>query len=759
MIEKKYEKFNNFSEKNSFVQFDQQEQQAIIGGKNWYLYDYSEIAFNFANQAYYPQPTSTYNTPPVIQDLWLRGEGIVSFTGAFGSVQVNKSDKLEFVENTEIPEAAPSLLVNENLYGYLDSNRGSAYGGSIRTATNIKSFRSGYFEITFRSDKENCIIACGTNEAVVGKSIGDTSDSTINGYDIPYNSQLSTSIGVESQPASAEDFPKYEVNSPDSGLTTLEVGIKDGKIVVKYDDFLNKDLSYEFVGNKIVSDDKWHHVVVNFGRPGLIKEHGKKINKKFVDIWIDGQLDKRFSDKVNENHYFYPTLLHTFANPISLYSGYLQEREIFSSFDGQLYSDGFTLGQTAGYAELLRAIVTLDIGPGTGNDSVTNFISSAMEFESVRKHMFKGVVETMAAGILMPLSMYEIQNRNALFRRQEKRFHRTMTCKAEILDPKINTNSKKALKLFWNTLVSDGKFGLSLDDTFEVDTYSVTHRTKNSPSEIFNLNKTKLNGLTISEDVRAAFKDNVLIKGPGRVSLGNTISSLYSNVVGEGAGAFQRDPRNSAARDGVYGLSSSNKYDQQGGTRYVGPLTNLTFSGLTLNPGDRILLTNQILKEENGVWIFNGLDEYLTRPSDALLPDTSKPELIYVSEGIYSGKYWMQLNPVKSLSEQQHWIEYEYNLGEFPMAKPIFGEAWEDNFGNDRFIDINEDLELDKYDVISFMNYPETNNEIEENFQSDFGISLTEKYKDFVNSLKFAAAIGASIYVSSPKLAEFLGIV
>jgi hypothetical protein len=57
------------------------------------------------------------------------------------------------------------------------------------------------------------------------------------------------------------------------------------------------------------------------------------------------------------------------------------------------------------------------------------------------------------------------------------------------------------------------------------------------------------------------------------------------------------------------------------------------------------------------------------------------------------------------------------------------------------------------------MNYPETNDEIYQHFPNDPEALVIKQYNNFVQSLKNVVSNGASLYVSSPKLAEDLGIV
>lgn len=737
MIEKKYTKFPEFSNKGTNVQFDQHEQQTILGSKNWYSYSFLDFGnLDTINNLAYPVFSSgivvNYNQPPA----------------SWNAIKKEGYHYSNFTRNYEMP-VGPAIdsefntfVFDQDTLMYLNDQRIGVYGTYIAVSS-IESFRSGFFEITLKTDKENCIIASGTKEIKVNTSMALMESSILEGIEPKENSSIDGSLNAYSSPASMQDDPYFELGKPDTGLVTVEIGIKDGKLYLDYKDLYKKENCFTFIGNENISDNEWHHIVVNFGRPGTIKEHGKKFNKKFIEFWLDGDLDKRFTDIVNEKQIFYPALVWLNGNPVELYKNFIKDKTGYQTYDGfYVNPDGWTDDGYRGLEEFSR----------------TALIDSLYLEESTKK-LFRGSIENVTHGLNIPLSRYEIAERNALFRRQEKRFAKTIDLIAEIVEPKITTNSKKALKLFWNTLVDNGTFGLQLDNKYQVESYSVTHKLKNSPSDVFNLNKNKNKSITISENVRAAFKDNILILGPGKITMGNTGTSYYTPVAPFGSGAYQDDPRDNEILDGIVNISKDNRYSYTSGTRYKGPISNLTFSGLKLNSGDRILLTNQIDDSENGIWVFNGLDKYMTRPVDSIPKDTSIPYVVYVEEGEYADTYWINKTPSKTLAAKQEWNEYNFMFKEYIDSNPIFGLPWTDEKGEERFIDLEQDIDIEKYDLIVFMNYPETNEQVFDNFQTDDGVSLFRKYENFVKSIKNVVANGANLFVSSPKLAEDLGIV
>jgi hypothetical protein len=89
----------------------------------------------------------------------------------------------------------------------------------------------------------------------------------------------------------------------------------------------------------------------------------------------------------------------------------------------------------------------------------------------------------------------------------------------------------------------------------------------------------------------------------------------------------------------------------------------------------------------------------------------------------------------------------------------LFTSRWSNLDGTERFIDLQQDVNINDYSVIVFMNYPETDVEVNQSFINYEELETRKKYENFIKSIKDVAANGASIYISSPKLAEDLGAV
>lgn len=749
MIEKKFKDLTGFSEKNTFFQFDQWETQRLLGAKNRYIYDFSFPIIPGQSDDYLLKLTGAGGaTDTPYKDKILTNLNPYVEHGFYG-VPGGKAEYIgSFLTDRTINEDEATISVNEDTLMFINKKITTGYGVT-QLAEQVEYFRSGYLEFTIKTDKQNCIIASGSSQV-------DANDLFailwLFGASMEQGASISSLFeGDTMNPLSlvSEDYPYYRADSFDGALINLNIKIIDGKLAVEYYDDYNKDnVNFLFIGNENIADNKWHHIVINFGRPGLIKEHGTKYNKKFIEFWIDGNIDKHFDDKVNEYQIFYPTIKWLFNNVKESIYNYL-ENEINSETGmdvrGSTATDSFTdYGQGQGTEIAVGANEIL-------YDKDLFMLSTNTNF--YKKNAFKGAIHTFAHGLNIPISQYEIKRRLRLWKKQTKKFAKTVNVYAEMTSPNVSTNSKKALRLFWNNLVDNGKNGVELDNNFEINTLSITHKLNRSSSEILN-NDIKINkkDINILKNVRVALTDNILVNGPGMVFYANT-EEAFGNTTSGGISqsALQTNPKS-------HGLDSVNNSNLSGFKRFIGPRTDLTFSGILLNDGDRILLTNQIKTEENGIWIFNGLDKYLTRAEDSLI-GLNLTNVIYVEEGYNSNTYWQANSGIESLNESQKWsIINLSNINNFASNFDIISR-WKDYHGQDRFIDINSDLNISNYDLITFVNYPENNEQIFEMFPNDSKAEILEKYNDFIKSLENACAQGANLYVSSPKLAQDMGIV
>lgn len=751
MKEKKYKEVTGLVDKNTFHQFDQWENQALHGAKNRFVYDFSlpvvpgmTAQQSFTDLGAFSRKTSTSNLYPFFD----RQFAYYGFPGDECQILLDNGQYFtngytDFENTINLDEATP--VFNENALGYVDAATPRTFSFQLDNWASF--FRAGYIEFAIKTTKRNSIIVSGTTEI-------DAASFNFLGWLFGNNMSVGadrTALAIDDT-ASAEhivsnDHPFYSAGSFDGALINLNIEINnDGKIRINYYDDYNRDnVNFVFDGNTNIADGNWHHVVINFGRPGLIKQNGTKFNKKFVEIWVDAQLDKRFDDKVNDFQIFYPTVKWLFNNVAESFKNVIEyDIDVENNFDYHPRGSGSGLSsfidEFTGINEILA-----------GKDIFEYMVANTQN----KQRAFSGAMHIFAHGLNVPLSQYEIKNRHRLWQKQTKKYAKTVNVKAEMKNPVVTTNSKKALKLYWNEIVTNGKNGIELDNNYQVESYSVTHKSEDSKTEIFNIDKIVQKDVNILKNVRAAFTDNVIVNGPGMVYSPNLSESFYG--LGSAGNNFQKSAAQFNPKDNRF--LDSVKPDRSGEQMWFGPRSDLFMSGINLIKGDRILLTNQIKTEENGIWIFNGLDEYLTRDTDSLITDNSKIHVVYVTDGYEAKTYWRLSKPFSSLSDPQKWTLVDGQDIKNLNAIPTHTTRWKDYYGEDRFINLQDDLDISRYDLIVFMNYPETNDQIFEAFPNDPKAQVLKQYNNFVTSLKLAAANGASLYVSSPKLAEDLGIV
>lgn len=775
MKEKKFNDITGFGDKNTFYQFDTWETQRLWGAKNRFVYDFSFMklpgltAQETALNGYFTQnnDNATANINP-LENLGPHNWGYLGAdpstgTGRYGyagnlcqmiqypgiGVGFQKLAEQNSLTDT-INKEESTIVIDKNTIANIDTASSSVF--SVQLDNWVDYFRSGYVEFSIKTNKQNCIIASGTTEVeannfnFLGWLFGSNMSYGINGFS-PSDEENVTGTLLKSV-----DTPYYEAASFDGALINLNIEIFNGKLRINYYDDYNRDnVNFIFDGNENISDNKWHHIVINFGRPGLIKQNGTKFNKKFIEIWVDGQLDKRFDDKINNYQIFYPTVKYLFNNLSQCVKNVFEDDiDIENNLDYRPSSGGamnvgtFTnayrgLQEILGGAEIFKKCVQNDKNSQNG---------------------FIGAIHTFAHGINIPLTQYEIKTRYRLWQKDTKTGLKAKVIKlnAEMKNPIISTNSKKALKLYWNELVENGKYGLSLDNNLQVESYSVTHKCEDSKTDIFNIDKAISKEVIILKNVRAAFKDNIIITGPGKVYAPNLEESQFANGQQYQFSSAQFNPKDNKYLDST-SIGTGNSLEYNNTKTFYGPRSDLYMSGLNLIKGDRILLTNQIKTEENGIWIFNGMAEYLTRDVDSLISDNTKTYIVYVTEGYESGTYWKLNKAFTSLSNPQKWTLVEGNDIKNLASIPTHSTRWKDYHGEDRLINLQDDIDINKYDLIVFMNYPESNEDIFKHFPNDPEALVMRQYSNFIQSLKNVVANGAKLYVSSPRLAQDLGIV
>jgi hypothetical protein len=726
MKEFKYKDVKGFEEKSLPRQLDTFEAPGSKTLKDRYIFDFSRD-LDYSENAF-----STERTVYFFPNLTRNGESWDYYAGNPGNANVMydslplwdyplggevAADRNSYLRSV-VPDISGELEVpyfNEDGLIYIDEPKTFTYGNTSGPNF-MKTFRSGYIEFTLKTDKSNSIIGMGSTKYTSYYGGEGTSHKSTGGseaeraYD---NSLIGSSTVIDSSNA--------YLNEDGTNVDSLYLNLKNGKIELDYKkEYGVGAKAFKIIGNKNIADNQWHHVVINFGKPGTINHTNKKDNKRFIEIWIDGVLDKVDYEYINKTQVFFPVVEWLLMDPILI-----QEED----------ADSFWLTENV-YSSV--------------NSNMTK-----RDFSKSKSIAFRGSFGNFASGMNYSLSSAEIKQRNRLYKGYTKKSIKSITANAEMVSPIVSANKPKALKLYWNNLYDNSKHGLELDDNFIVHSYSVTHKAGNSPTEIFNIDLAPEREIKYLTDVRIALKDNVFIFGPGKEAL-LTKPEVWNAQVGEqqqldGSFINNYDALNSVGTDFSVNVQ----------TRFTtSAIANLTFSGVSLKNNDRILLTNQFNPADNGIYIYNGVSKILERADDADSAHKINNAVVRVTDGYYKDTSFILSNKISSMMDAQLWSELEFHPdSENLAAQPLFTSRWSNLDGTERFIDLQQDVNINDYSVIVFMNYPETDVEVNQSFINYEELETRKKYENFIKSIKDVAANGASIYISSPKLAEDLGAV
>lgn len=632
-----------------------------------------------------------------------------------------------------VPQSFEKSISGESDVPYWDSNAamfighaspGTLSGSGSAALDNdlFKTFRSGYVELTIKTNKDNCIIAVGNAEFAPINEVQQFGALQGSSWGVRGQFAQKNSVTGNSGPVEIDSETLYKTDDY-SNFVSSHIVLENGKLKLTYSNkYGNNKQEFSISGNSVVSDNEWHHIIINFGKPGTIREHGKKYNDRFVEFWIDGQLDKSTTEYVNDSQVIFPVYQWLMMDPalmadvnktnVNDLTDYEWIKRVYNIYTGAT----LTAGDTGGPTEY----------------EFNNFVTR--NFDKAVSSAFRGSINTYFSEINVALDKFEIKSRYSIWSNGYKSSVPQFTAKAVVVDPVVNTNKKKALKLFWNNLINDkSKGGLELDSTYSSHSFSVTHKTQNSPTEINNVDLASNKAINFIADVRIAITDNVMLWGPGKeiASVNTSENQMNPNLM-------------------------SNLSNNMTTSEYK----NLYFSGLELKNGDRVLLTNQFDKKYNGIYVFSSMGNDLVRSDEQSSPSKINNSVVRVTDGIYKDTSWIMSSTISSLNDPQEWTELEYHPSDETInSQPLFTSRWVSENGTPRLLDLEQDVNIADYDLIVFMNYPETNEEISENFigYNDFEVNVM--YKNFVQSLKNVVSQGSSLYVSSTKLATDLGVV
>lgn len=604
-------------------------------------------------------------------------------------------------------------------------------GSFIDKHTDI--WKNGSIEFTLMPNKQNCTILSGTEYGM------DSAATSRNGMDAVYNhtyppskqfiertvnngsnQQVVDLKVVQGAESDIGYWAAWEYNgntiipTRSAGINlsniehtfrTFKVFLLNGILCVSYTVHYGPDQKHiRIVGKTNINDGQWHHVVINRPSPFDIKD-GEQIygGDGCIEIWVDGQLENRSFDITANDALPTPQMLFNDTTNAGIIN---EARFVWSTETSTIPED---------YPWMVQAI---------NNDGYSG---------GIRDFIFRQSTALSKNYIGLNYIYAMLNDDNSHIVKSEP-----IKLNAELIDPSINTNKKKVLKLYWNNLLKDKTKclnGLEFDDTFDVFSYSTTKKNILSPTQTFNIDlnfdETEKTFLT---NVKTAIGKYVHPGGPG-------IRFVPLNA---GQQLDYTNPAMVSANSGIDGVIFVN---------------NLLYGGVELSAGDRILLFNQTPSVQNGIWVYNGPTKALTRPSDISI-NNLKNSYVYVTNGKYEGKTFIQINNINNLRHSaQKWVETDNEVSIAPtMSYPIHSTNWSDEYGNHRFIDINNDIDID-YDIIAFMNYPTEAKEIVDSLDGFNEIEKLNKYKDFINSIKTAVNNGKSLFISSPLLAVDFGIV
>ena len=324
MKEFNFKYVDGFEDKNTPVQLDGFEKAVHKGLKDRYIFDFSQTIsemsasepagakrrrhYGWNNLAYWDiEPSDFANGGAGGAEIIYKNLPPVDTDGSSTKPNPNRVDT--------VLEEYKSPYWDNNAIIYLDQRMVGVYGDSFGP-NYLKYFRSGYLELSIKTNKQNCVIAYGSANAT---SSGFVSQTTL-------NASSGEPVYIDSDIALVDEI--Y------SDLNQIKLSIKDGKLCLDYEDnYGNNANSFSIVGNKNVADDEWHHVVINFGKPGTLRTHSNKFNKKFIEFWVDGNIDVRDYTVLQKN-IFFPIFEWLLGDPtLTFNTNYYGEESEFLSSD------------------------------------------------------------------------------------------------------------------------------------------------------------------------------------------------------------------------------------------------------------------------------------------------------------------------------------------------------------------------------------------------------------------------------------------
>jgi hypothetical protein len=714
---------NNLLKSYNLIDFDVDPGDPIVTGSaekgEWSGYYYG---YSLGGDLLPGQTDNAYKITNQITDNAFGWEGLVQAISTSGSATVNYS--------SSGPAGRMMAKFNGNLWLYITPQTPGYESEDVQANTNSEMLGAytGHFQLTLNTTKQNCALITTTPFLTFPKGFV---------AQLPTFSGLGNVIYKDSD----DENKGAKVLNQEMYQSQTTIELEDGKLLWKHYDYLTKETK-KLKGTTNIADGQNHFIIVNRTFDGVGNDNKRdKIKRSCLELYIDGQLELRsydFNDQIWNN------------NP-----NFIGAKNKWSWVSSNSYQRLMPLdGDSSGFGAATAAAAGLSAATGLLQITSPNFnrYVATVDEDSI----FEGKLSDYIYAPNRPLTGNQIEE---LWQAWQGIIPITgaepKVATAQMQNPTITTNSINALRLYWSLNNLENVGATIEDNIYQVDTFNVINKTITDPRENFNLNIASEKYIK-KPDVKLLLNTYISVNSPGAIMIPIPVRGRV--------GPFGQpvDYRQSYPKDSL-NYTNWGVFDKQ------------IFQNEELSIGDRILLINQNDPTNNGVWVYNGSLKSLERPEDMDTPENIYKSTVYVTNGEYAKTYWTCINELEDIqfieyvgraffkgeTKPLYYKQVDVSVsGELDNSCPTLGDFWrlpiEDT---PKFININTDIDINKYQIITFMNYPTTLNEIHEQF-SDYDKSYAvERYNEFLNSLKTAITNGKSVLINSGRLAEDLQLI
>lgn len=711
---------NNLLKPYNLIDFDKDAGDPIVTGSaekgEWSGYYYG---YSLGGDLLPGQKDNQYKITNEITDNAFGWEGLIQ-------VISSGSPTIDYSSNG--PAGRMMAKFNGNFWLYITPQTPSYSTESVAANTNSEMLGAytGHFQLTLNTTKQNSTLICTTPYLTFPKGFV---------AQIPTYSTLGNVIYKDSD----DENQGVKILNQEMYQSQTTIEIEDGKLVWNHYDYLTKE-NKKLKGTTNIADGQNHFIVVNRTFDGIGNDNKTdKIKRSCLELYIDGQLELRsydFNDQIWNN------------NP-----NFIGAKNKWSWVSSDSYQRLMPLdGDSSGFGAATAAAAGLssnNLGFTTSN--FNRYIATVDE-----NSIFEGKLSDYIYAPNRPLTGNQIEE---LWQAWQGIIPITgaepKTATAQMQNVVVTTNSINALRLYWSLNNLENVGATIEDNIYQVDTFNVKNKTITNPRENFNLNISSQEYVK-KPDVKLLLDKYISVNSPGAIMVPIPVRGKV------GPTYTPTDYRQSYPKDSI-NYTNWGTFDKQ------------IFQNEELLIGDRILLINQNDPTTNGVWVYNGPLKSLQRPEDMDTAESIYKSTVYVTNGQYSNTYWTCINNLEDIefatyvgraffkgeTKPIYYKQIDVSVSkELDNSCPILGDAWRLSIQDTpRFIDINTDIDISKYQVITFMNYPTTLNEIHEQFPDYDKSYAVERYNEFLNNLKTAITNGKSILINSGRLAEDLQLI